>query len=123
MAEQKCGATCGATAIDVAPPIANHEAGPKIEIEGGGRSFQHPWIRFAEFRAVLAVIANLNAIDGQRDTHMSVNRFNFLAGGNSAPDIWLVAGNDKIETGLLQTRAGFHDIRQQLEVANVQWWK
>lgn len=115
------GSSC---AIYVAPAVADHVAGAKIDREVIGRAEEHPRPRLAAIAffamASASVITDLDPIKVRDGLQQSVvDFFHDRPGLGSSPDIRLISDDHKEEPGGLQLRASFRHTSADFQLRRI----
>lgn len=107
----------GVAAIDVAPAIADHEAGSEVDVAFGGGAEEHAGRGLAEVGGgVAGVPGDFDAVERKFAEQESVHGFDGFAGLGAAADVGLIGGDDEEKAVLAQQAAGFGDAGEDDEI-------
>lgn len=106
--EEDGAAASGVAGVDVAPAVADDEAGGEVDLMAGGACEHESGLGFAAGAIVfVVVIADDEIVEGEGGAEEIVNLFDGGLGLAAAGDVGLVGDDDEEEAGGAETVEGF----------------
>jgi hypothetical protein len=119
-------ATCGVTAVNIAPAVAHHPTASEIESESSGGIEQHSRRGFAPQagrRSATRVVADLNVVNSRYEpAQMCMHSLDHGLRLGATSDIGLVGGDDQHEAGRFQAFTAFRNTVEQCEFLYCGGW-